>query len=852
MPRVRTALLATLIAGVVLYSGCRDLDAPWIQGDEYIFIAGNPDVTDSPRGWAFLGHALAIFAKRHEDLYQPFTICSYALQWLAPAGLRIPFVRGTDVALQALNALLVWRVVAGLLRRFAGASPASAHDLGAAAALLWAAHPMFVPIYAADMGRTHLLSTGFAMLGVLAQLRALHGSRPLAWTAATIALITLAMLNKVIPGWFIVVFAIDAAALGFRAALRSPRGWPALVVCLAFSVANYWATRESLMLEGATPALFGDPASRAALAACISLRNFVFPGAHLATHYLPDIHTGWSYPPVLVGAAALVLAGAAVPVFLRSARNRLAGLGLLWFLVAWLPVSGIVGARAASAQDRYFYLPSIGLLLALASSVCGASTLRGAAPSAPRRRWFALAASGGLAISAAVLLNARYASDCRSTLARAERELRLYPDDPRAVENLAAAYEFGARAPTLESLKGYAIDWRARWREATDRAAALAEARPEVFRTAEARAVFHRRQSFDYWKMPAPEASLAQALRAADFDPTHRLTWLRLAYAYQSLGRTEEALAAYRSLDEQLRREGNAPGRTVAYISYAELLVEHRGDYALALRLFRDALSDADIAPANRIRATLGLARCEVIAGEGAAGARLAREVAAQDPGNLEATRIIALYHLRSHHWPEAEAAYSRVLRALPADYEALRGYQEVCGQTGRWIDAVFMWQQALRVSPNDRAFRSFLVWSLACAGVDNSVPETQRLLLDEPDNPLGCFASMLHAIRTGDTAAALDWLDRAGRGRPIPQAREAARVDAALRLLVGQGRLPAEANVVRAALLFRAGRAAEGGQLLEEFRAAHPDSPAAELAERLLRSSGQAAASAPTVRFQP
>lgn len=843
LPHIRTFAIAALLVGVVVYAGSRDLNAPWIQGDEHIFIAGNADVTDAPSGWRHFAHALAIFSKRHEDLYQPFTIWTYALEWNLWPEHRVSVVRGTDVFLQAVNGLLAWSVVAALLRRFGDAPAPWAHDLGAAAALMWAAHPMLVPVYAADMGRTHILSVTFAMLGVLAQLQALSGSRPVAWSVATVALLTLAMLNKVIPAWFAVVFVIDAAALGLRGALCSPRAWSALLVCLILSSVNYWATRESLLLEGATAALFGDPFSRAALAAFISLRNFLLPGADLSTLYLPDIRTGWDYPPVLLGAAALLLLLTAAVRSCRRPRNHLIAVGLIWFLATWLPVSGLIGARVASAQDRYFYLSALGLLVAVASLAVRVLRSRvGAKNFAGWSRTVLLLVAGGAAIGGSVSLNARYVSDCRSTLARAERVLRLYPDDPRAVENLAAAYEFGLRSPTLESERGVAIDWQARWREETDRAASLAESKPEVFRTAGSRAAFHRRLSFAYWKMPAPEQSLAQALRAADFDPGHRLTWLRLAYAYQSLGHIDKALECYRSLEELLRGEPDAPGRAVAYISYAELLVGHRTDFASALPLFRAALCDPEITPANRLRATLGLARCEVMAGEGAVGERLAREVAERDAGNLEAIRVLALYHLRSHHWAQAEAAYARVLRTLPADYESLRGYQEVCAQTGRWLDAVFMWQQALRVAPRDRAFRSFLVWSMACAGVDNSGPETQRLLLDDPDNPLACFASMLNAIRAGDFQAAIDWIDRAGRGTPVPEAREAARADAALRLLLGQGRLPPEAGVARAALLLRTGRVGEGVRLLEEFRSVHPESPAAALAERLLQAADQSA----------
>jgi Flp pilus assembly protein TadD len=78
------------------------------------------------------------------------------------------------------------------------------------------------------------------------------------------------------------------------------------------------------------------------------------------------------YPNRLVQSAAdprvwlALLAGLALCVacWQVRARNRLPLFGLLWVLIAWLPVSNAV-AISTSMADRYLYLPGLGLFLLL-------------------------------------------------------------------------------------------------------------------------------------------------------------------------------------------------------------------------------------------------------------------------------------------------------------------------------------------------------------------------------------------------------------------------------------------------------------------------------------------------------
>jgi hypothetical protein len=169
-----TFLLGLVLLILAIISGAPDLDATWIQGDEQRFIANNPDVTGEDQTLPRWQQYLNIFAHSHDDLYQPIPILTYALEWDLWGAERVTRMRTTDVLLHAVNGLLLWGVLCALLRRFVPDASSLAHYLiSFALALIWTLHPINVSAYAADMGRTHILSAGFLLLAIRAHLATL-------------------------------------------------------------------------------------------------------------------------------------------------------------------------------------------------------------------------------------------------------------------------------------------------------------------------------------------------------------------------------------------------------------------------------------------------------------------------------------------------------------------------------------------------------------------------------------------------------------------------------------------------------------------------------------------------------
>lgn len=811
--------LALLLAAVAV--GWPDLHAGWISGDENIFIRQNPDVTgQGPPDTPFPLRAFRLWTHAHGDLYQPLPILIYAVQWAihGPAGALLA-IRCLDVLLHAACAILLWRVAVAILRRFLSTDTGTVDWAAWAVALLWACHPALAGVYAADMGRTHLLSGLFALVATGFYLRAVttNGWKPAC--AALVALL-LAMVSKPVIGWFLIAGALEWAANDWRSAVRSWRPYATFVICAAFAALTVITTQREQMFESVEGALFGDPLTRSLLALGMYARNLAAP-LWLAPWYPPDPETGWRSAWVWLGAALLV-AGAVVTVWAMKRQLRVLVIGLVWFWACLTPLLGFGGGRQAAAQDRYLYQPLMGGALILAA----ASIRLARGPSANRLR--AIAIPAVLAVCFAPLAARRTAID-RSTLRRAERVVELFPTDPRALEMLAHAQLYHARSQVdLDA----PIDpaHKTEYRRTLARVAAVAHEHPEFFNGPRDLAAFHRRLSYQLLIAGDLEPAQRHAAQAVELEPDSPAGWLALARANTKLERWTAAQNAFER-QAQLLFPGLAAGRfdsskastsrpagpaepVVAavtsheqYIHLAEyglLLLDPLQQPAMALPRLRAAVewlrATQPTAP-ELTRLELALAECEILVGLGERGAAILQAILSRRPNHERALLLLGRYHLRSHHWNEALTLYGAIVEALPTHYEALRGYHEVCAQLARWGDAARAWQRAARLEPEHPAFAGFWAFSLACDG-DPQAEEVARRLLERSENhPFACFAMAVIAARTGDIQAAESWVARGRSGTPAPEAREAARAAAAIRLLRASGRLPESAAAVEQAL---------------------------------------------------
>ena len=832
---LRLVLAAALVL-LVLVIGQPSLDAPWILGDEFAFIVNNPDVTGENLEVSAFRRYLEIFLHTHEDLYQPFTILTYAIQWDL-GGNRVFQIRLVDLLIHALNALLIWKVLAALLARVSVAPRVLRQGIAWSLAFIWALHPMLAGAWAADMGRTHLLAATFCLLSLLCHLRHIDGLRAAGssrtatwlWFGGAYALLLLAMINKPVVGWIVILFVLEWILLGLRRTLLAPRIYLVGITCAAFALLTLTTTRDTFALDEMALPIFGNPISRALLGMWIYLRNFVAPFTWLSPWYPPDINTGWTHPEVIAGAGLLLLGALTALFATRRPTTRGVTLGLIWFAATWLPISGVVGARVLAAQDRYMYLPIMGLLLAIG---IGLLAWLGRNAERARLRAFVVMATAAVLMLAATPWDRQICREARSALRRAESAVEHNPNDPRVLEFLAATYDYCRGHPIpddpeFDPVKYYDLSIRA-----YQAAAALGDRSPEYFPDTRSRAEFHRRISFNFWKLGRFEESLEQAQRAADFEPDAPLTVTRFAHAYRALERWPETLAAYQKLYEIVPQDSVA--RPFRLLEYADLLVNRFDAPDRALPLYYEILDLPRLEPDQVRLAFLGAARCEVLAGQGSVGYDLALQVFQAEPNNLEAARIIAQYFLRSHEWEKADRAYRGILSQVPTDYESLRGFQNVCLINGNWTDAAFAWQKACETESDNLIFRSHFVWSATCAGQPAAAEWAGKLLEESPENRFACLSMMLIELRQDHVDVALDWIRRAAAGAELPLARELVRAEATLDKMIERGELTADAQLARAALLRATGSEERYREVLDKYIAETPNSKWRSLAEQM------------------
>lgn len=828
------------LAGVVFllllvgWVGSPGLSSTWLQGDERIFIVNNSEVTGAD-GTATLPVRVArLFTHAHEDLYQPVPLATYAIQWELGGGeASVWSIRFVDVLLHAGNALLLWAVAALLLQTILGLASGTSTLLGFGIALIWAVHPALAPAYAADMGRTHLLSSGFALASVLLHRRAVE-SKNLGATLGMFACIVLAMMSKVIPAWFFVVFALEAAWRGGGPALRSPRVYATLALCGLFAWINLASTRAAGLLEDTGVGLFGDPISRSLVALAIYIEH-AFAPIRLSTWYPPDIHTGWGYWRVWSGSAAAVVIVATILACAHDRRNRIVSVGFAWFAVTLLPVLGVVGARAATAQDRYLYLPLAGLLIGLVGGLAVLAERRRAAAKMSR------SLVGVLALVAALLAFESFFNvlDARDMLARAERALQRDANDPRLREFVAMAHAHARDYPEARPADWSPGDAEQRFVAKLNEAAATIDSGGRYFAGAEDQAAARRRLSWQYFKNRMFRESLDQALAAAQLSPHAPMTLYRLAQTYQAIGDWQNELQALLQLERNLPEDPQFRADVLTELGSSLLMVFDQP--ALALDRLRRAMATGRGRLLTRVR----LARAEVLAGQGVRGFEIAQGVLLENPESFDAATVIALYHARSEHWDEADRVCRILLAREPTNYEILRIFSEVCMQRGAMEDAMVAWRDAVRMDPETVGYRSFFVWSAACADASETEQWIAELLEKNPGDRFAMLARMLLALKAGRVDEAVEWVRKASEGPALVKANELARAERTLFGMQKRKERGPEADVVRAALLMAMQRGEEARSLVEGFVRDNAESPWIALARSIAASpaSSQAAA---------
>lgn len=298
-------------------------------------------------------------------MYRPLTWMTYAVDYrvwgLDPSGYHL-----TSLILHALSALVFYFVAFRLLalaNRGAMEDPLGPAVSAAAAALLFAIHPLRVEPVAWASARADVLAGLFFLLCILTYLKAAvasdsrSDSRP--WLAGSVGLYVLSLLSKPTAlGLPVVLVVLDAYPL--RRLTRTDSRLVGRRV--------WWEKVPFLLCAMAAAPL--PLLAKAEAGAAMSLSNLFMalygPAFYLWKLLVPLGLSQYERPPVLhLSMGRFLLVCSVVPVItlaLVGARRRWpAGLGVwVCYLVLLGPTLGIVRYGPQIAADRYTYLPSLG------------------------------------------------------------------------------------------------------------------------------------------------------------------------------------------------------------------------------------------------------------------------------------------------------------------------------------------------------------------------------------------------------------------------------------------------------------------------------------------------------------
>jgi len=239
-------------------------------------------------------------------------------------------------------------------------------------AALFALHPLHVESVAWAAERKDTLSTFFGLLSLIAYVRYAKAPTRMwyAWTA--IALVLGLMAKPILVTWPFVMLLLDywplrrfeASGIDDRRSLV--RGVvlekiPLFAIAAASSIITWIAQAHG----GAVRTVVDAPIALRLSNALVAYAKYL-----VLTFWPSDLAVYYPFPPAgipiwqIIGAAVLLSAVTAFCVFQRKTRPYLI-VGWLWFLGTLVPVIGLVQVGGQTMADRYFYIPSIGLFIAL-------------------------------------------------------------------------------------------------------------------------------------------------------------------------------------------------------------------------------------------------------------------------------------------------------------------------------------------------------------------------------------------------------------------------------------------------------------------------------------------------------
>ncbi len=784
------ALLALLTW--VLYAGVGRFE--FLNYDDPDYVTHNPIVArglslDGVR-WAFGGDFFA--ANWH-----PLTWLSHMLDvelGLGPGGMH-----RVNAALHALNAGLLLLALVALTLRFWPSLVVAA---------LFAAHPLRVQCVAWISERKELLASAFFFGLLIAYARYVRTRSRWAYGAVVACLALGCMAKPVLVTAPFVLLLLDVWPLqrfGLRPAPGgSARVWleklPLFVLAAVSCVLTVLAQRAGGAVGELAALSYLERLCTGGAGVLAYLRASVWPSGLAAFYPHPLLGGGSVLVPGMAGLAVLLLVS--LGAWLVRARHGALFTGWFWFLGMLVPMLGLVQVGDQAWADRYAYLPTIGLYVALAFGL--AEALRTRAELQTRLACAGLAAAVSLAI-----VSARTLPHWRDNSALFERALEVTEGNFIAHNNLGLVYlerrESGRAREHFEAALGLRPSFvQARYNlaltqeldgqfaQAVETYQAALQVRPGHAETLIRLAALARAEGSDDQALEFFE----QAIQA---NPAHAPVWTGFARLLLETGDADRAgnCAASALKLDPLQPEAHVILAEIAlkrgefaeagqHLARAEDLAPPsaetralrgrmlfmRGDLAGARAQFEQAI----LVEPDAVRARFDLGTLLLNLGEVDAARSQFQAVNDIRPGDPEASIALAVIATSENRPREALELLQGVLRRSPGLPLALTNQAAIHEQLGEWAEALACYDQSFETGQPIPGAACAAAWILA-TGPDEALLEGERAVQlaryavqRQADNGLEVLAAAY--ARTGDFEQAVLAQEQAIQNAPNAEQR--------------------------------------------------------------------------------
>ncbi len=592
-------------------------------------------------GWAFSAF--------HSANWHPLTWISHMID-VSLFGISPGPHHVVNVLLHSVNTVLLFLLLAGMT----GSLPGSA-----AAAALFAAHPLHVESVAWVSERKDLLCALFFLLAVIAYWRYARKGGAARYLGVVLSF-ALALLSKPMAVTLpFVLLLLDFWPLGRMGPIR--RLLAEKIPLLAMSAASSVVTLAAQGSEGAIDRVipFGQRMLDAATSYAAYLGKTAWP-SDLAVFYPYRAAASPNGFPWEAAGAFLLLAAVTAAALAAARRAPFLCTGWLWFLGTLVPVIGLVHAGSQAMADRYAYLPSVGLFLALA---WGAPSLL------PRFRGrsavLGIAAGTVVSVLAAVsYVQAGYWKDSVSLFTRAMSVTR---------DNWLA-----------HSILGYSAAREGNLGEAKNHLRETLRIRPDYTPGM----VILGNVMLSEGRIGEAESLYRNAIRVR---PSESMAHYNLGRLLAMRGMAAEAILEY----EEARRRSPDDPRILVGLGTALL---QRGDLPAAIRKYREA---DRLSPGNPvILYDLGAALAE--AGNVEEAIRCYRASLERNPGNGKAHNNLGKLLEKRGNAEEAMREYRSAVLSAPGDYISRMNLGFSLVRAGRGREAAGHFREALRIRQGD------------------------------------------------------------------------------------------------------------------------------------------------------